>query len=418
VNAHTGSHAAPRRGAAVRAREEALMGRLGELGTALDDEPDAAFRAATRARLVAMAAVRTPEPVGKARARRWLGATAVETATARWRSRVTAGLAGAAVAVTALAGLVAVSSGAQPGEPLYGLKRGTEQTQLALASDSSRGQTLLDFASNRLHELDHLLSEGTTALPAAGGSGEDGAVLAAGASPELVIDTLRTMDAQTTEGASWLTTRATETNSPSSLDFLSQWSAQQSADLSALVPKVPAGARDAMGNSLALLTQVSARDTSLQAALACPAGPATSGTDALGPVPVACGAQPPPSAAGGAATDPGSVPGGEEPSTSLPGTDETAVPTAGAGTDGGAGGNSTASGGAGGSTTVPSVPLPRTTAPTVPSHTLPTLPLPSVSVPLPGSSNGSGAASSSGTTSSTSPPLVSICLGPIAVGTC
>ena len=77
MNAHTGSHAAPRRGAAVRAREEALIGRLGELGTALDGEPDPTFREATRTRLVAMGAVRTPEPVGTARARRWLGATRV-----------------------------------------------------------------------------------------------------------------------------------------------------------------------------------------------------------------------------------------------------------------------------------------------------------------------------------------------------
>jgi hypothetical protein len=393
------------------------MTRLGELGTALDGEPDPAFRQATRDRLVAMAAVRTPEPVGRARARRWLSATAVETSTARWRSRITAGLAGAAVAVTALAGLVAVSSGAQPGDPLYGLKRGTEQTQLALASDSSRGQTLLDFASTRVHELDHLLAEGTTALPAAGGSGDDGAVLAAGASPELVIETLKTMDAQTTEGASWLTTQAAQTRSPSSLDFLSQWSAQQSADLSALVPEVPSGARDAMGNSLALLTEISARDTSLQAALACPAGPATSGTDALGPVPVACGAQPP-SAAGGATTDPGSVPGGEQSATDLPLTDAPSAPAPGGGTDGGVSGNSTASGGSGGATTVPSVPLPRTTAPTVPKPTLPTLPLPSVSVPLPGGSNASAPTSSSGSSPSTSPPPVSICLGPIAVGTC
>jgi len=408
VNAHTGSHAAPRRGAVVRAREEALIGRLGELGTALDGEPDPAFREATRSRLVAMAAVRTPEPVGKARARRWLGATTVETATARWRSRFTAGLAGAAVAVTALAGLVAVSSGAQPGDPLYGLKRGTEQTQLALASDSSRGQTLLDFASTRLHELDRLLSEGTTALPAAGGGdGDSGAVLAEEASPELVTQTLKTMDAQTTEGASWLATRAVQTGASSPLEFLSQWTAQQSAELSALVPEVPPGARDAMGNSLALLSQVGARDVALQNALACPAGPATAGSDGLGPVPTDCAQQTPPPAVGGSTPEPGSAPGGGQTTAGLPTTEVPAVPTQGSGS----GGSSGASGGSTAATTVPSVP--RTTVPSVPS-----LPLPSVSVSLPGSSNGSGSTTSSGSTSSTSPPLVSICLGPIVVGNC
>jgi hypothetical protein len=413
VNAHTGSHAAPRRGAAVRAREEALIGRLGELGTALDGEPDPAFREATRTRLVAMAAVRTPEPVGKARARRWLGTTRVETATARWRSRFTAGLAGAAVAVTALAGLVAVSAGAQPGDPLYGLKRGTEQTQLALASDSSRGQTLLDFASTRLHELDRLLSDGTTALPAAGGGdGDSGAVLAEEASPELVTQTLTTMDAQTTQGASWLATRAVQTGTASPLEFLAQWTAQQSAELSALVSKVPAGARDAMGNSLALLSQVDARDIALQNALACPGGPPTAGTDVLGPVPVDCGQQTPPSAAGGGTPGPGSVPSGELTTTDLPTTDVPAVPTQGSGSSSGSG----APGGSSAATTVPTVP--RTTLPSVPAPSLPSLPLPSVSVPLPGGSNGSGSTPSSGSSSSTSPPLVSICLGPIVVGTC
>ena len=410
MNAHTGSHAAPRRGAVVRAREEALIGRLGELGTALDGEPDPAFREATRSRLVAMAAVRTPEPVGKARARRWLGATTVETAPARWRSRFTAGLAGAAVAVTALAGLVAVSSGAQPGDPLYGLKRGTEQTQLALASDSSRGQTLLDFASTRLHELDRLLSEGTTALPAAGGAdGDDDAVLAGDASPELVTQTLTTMDAQTTEGASWLATRAVQTGSSSPLDFLEQWSTQQAADLSALVSKVPAGARDAMGNSLALISGVRARTTALQGAFTCPAGPATAGTDALGPKPAECAQPTPPAAPGGGTPDPGGAPGGEQTTTDLPTTEAPAAPTQGSG-------SGSSSGGSTAGTTVPTVPP--TTVPSVPAPSLPPLPLPSISVSLPGSSNGSGSTPSSGAPSSTSPPLVSICLGPIVVGNC
>jgi hypothetical protein len=416
VNAHNGSHAAPRRGAAVRAREEALMARLGVLGTALDGEPDPAFRTATRARLVAMAAVRTPEPATRTRARRLFGGTAVESAAARWRSRFTAGLAGAAVAVTALAGLVAVSTGAQPGDPLYGLKRGTEQTQLALASDSSRGQTLLDFASNRLRELDRLLSEGTTALPAAGGSGDDGAVLAAEASPELVIETLRTMDAQTTEGASWLTTRAAQTGTSSPLDFLAQWTAQQSADLSALVPEVPAGARDAMGNSLALLTDVTARDTALQEALACPTGPVTAGTDGLGPIPAECGSgTSSPAAGGGSPAAPGGVTGGEQPG-SDPSATVPAVPTPDVGTQGGSSSGSSGSAGSGTSATVPT--LPRTTVPSVPSPSLPTLPLPSVSMSLPGGATSSSSTPNGGSTPSTSPPLVSICLGPIAVGTC
>ena len=46
----------------VRDREDAVVARLHALAPHLDGEPDPAFRAATRARLVAMAAVRTPAP--------------------------------------------------------------------------------------------------------------------------------------------------------------------------------------------------------------------------------------------------------------------------------------------------------------------------------------------------------------------
>ena len=44
------------------ARDDMIVTALHELAPHLDGEPDPAFRAATRARLVAMAAVRTPEP--------------------------------------------------------------------------------------------------------------------------------------------------------------------------------------------------------------------------------------------------------------------------------------------------------------------------------------------------------------------
>ncbi|WP_324274513.1 hypothetical protein [Blastococcus brunescens] len=46
----------------VRDREDAVVARLHSLAPSLDGEPDPAFQARTRARLVAMAAVRAPEP--------------------------------------------------------------------------------------------------------------------------------------------------------------------------------------------------------------------------------------------------------------------------------------------------------------------------------------------------------------------
>jgi Domain of unknown function (DUF5667) len=186
----------------------------------------------------------------------------------RWRTRMTAGLAGAALAVTAVASVVAVSANARPGEALYGLKRGTEQTQLALAG-SGRGQTLLDFAATRLAELDGLVHERA-------------------ADQGLLLATLRAMDIQTTEGASWLTARAVSTRSTGAVQRLGTWTSGQSTGLSALVPEMPTGARTAAGRSLDLLRRVDVRAAGLTAALACAGGPSTRGTDALGPVPAAC----------------------------------------------------------------------------------------------------------------------------------
>ena len=107
----------------VRDREDAVIARLHALAPHLDGEPDPAFQAATRARLVAMAAVRTPAVPPVSPVRRLLAEGVA--APGRWRTRLTAGLAGAALSVTAVAALVAVAADARPGDVLYDLKRGT-----------------------------------------------------------------------------------------------------------------------------------------------------------------------------------------------------------------------------------------------------------------------------------------------------
>jgi hypothetical protein len=288
----------------VRNDEDVVVARLQALAPHLDGEPDPAFRAATRSRLVAMAAVRTPEPARVSPLRRLLAHGPADAALPRWRSRLTAGLTGAALTVTALAGLVALAAGAQPGDALYDLKRGTEQTQLALASDANRGEILLDLAGTRLEELRGLVDDGTAALPAAAGAGGSGppAVLAAGADPQLVIATLDTMDAQSTEGAALLGGRSVATGRPGPLADLTGWAAEQSAGLAALRPGVPSAAQDEVDASLVLLSDITARATGLQTALACASGPATSGTDALGPVPADCVVEQTPAPPGGGAT--------------------------------------------------------------------------------------------------------------------
>jgi hypothetical protein len=334
-------------------REDALVARLHQLGPALHGEPDPDFRAATRARLVAMAAVRTPEPAPVSGLQRLLAGRAPDVARARWRSRFTAGLAGAALTVTALAGLVAVADSARPGDVLYDLKRGTERTQLALAGDH-RGQTLLDFASTRLEEIEDLV----------------------GADPALVLETLQTMDAQTAEGAVWLTERAVETGEEQPLDQLSRWADGQAGELAALQPLVPGEATQAVGVSLALLGEIGARTDGLAEALACPAGPAVAGSDDLGPVPAACPAPETPSAPG-TGTDPtapgqqtGSGPSAPAPGGTAPGGTTPGLPTVPSDTAPG-GGDSGARGAA----------PPAAPTPTTPRLPTPTLPLPTLSVP-------------------------------------
>jgi hypothetical protein len=274
-----------------------IVTRLGRLAPLLAGEPDPAFRAATRARLVAMAAVRTPAPEPAP----WLRGLVAGRASARRRARLTTGLAGGALTVTALAGLVAVADGARPGDVLYDLKRGTEQTQLALAGDS-RGQTLLDLAGTRLDELESLVGEGGSALPAASPAGPgDATVSATGAEAPLVLQTVEAMDAQTREGAIWLTDHAVRTSAAAPLDVLAEWETGQTEGLAALQDLVPDAAAEAVGRSLTLLAEIGARADGLQAALDCPTGPAVDGTDGLGPVPVPCPApaSAPPATGGG-----------------------------------------------------------------------------------------------------------------------
>lgn len=306
--------------------EEALVGRLRLLA---GDEPDlgADVRAAQRARLVAMAAVRPDgaaasddagaavrsPAVDRPRWRRALAGRTADVPFPRWRTRLTAGLAGAAMTVGALSGLLALAQDAEPGDLLYGLKRGSEQTQLALASDADRGLTLLGFASVRLQELTELTGEDAGALPAGPGSpdGTGTAPAAAGPDAATVVDVLTTMDRQTTEGTSSLTTGVVDGADPAALETLARWADGQRSGLVALA--VPAGAEEAQARAVALVERVAARASSWQTALECPDGPTTADVDALGPV------------AGGCVVPPGAVPS----TTAAPGGGATAVPAPG-----------------------------------------------------------------------------------------
>jgi hypothetical protein len=377
----------------VHDRETAVVARLEALATRLDGEPDPGYRARARARLVAMAAVRNPEPTPSSLRDRLIAVRAVDRPPSRWRSRMTAALAGSAVGVTGLAALVAVAAGAQPGDPLYDLKRGTEQTQLALAGDS-RGQTLLELARTRLEELELLADD----------------------ADELIRRTLRTMDAQTTEGAALLTGHAVQAGNPETLDELARWTAEQSAGLDAIRSDAPEGAAADFAGSAGLLDELTVRAAALRSALECSAGPAVVGDDALGPVPGLCPTDAPPPVAGESPAPAPSVPEPADPGAGTPPEVDAGTPATPSTPDGRPGATPPPPGQSGGPTGG-APPTPGSVVPTVP--TAPPLPLP-LPLPLPGSSS---------TTSPvpTSPPVVAvplpgpltICLPPLAtIGKC
>lgn len=399
----------------MRDREETVLARLHALAPHLDGEPDPDFRAATRARLVAMAAVRAPQPEPASWLERLLSGRAPDVAPGRWRTRLTAGIAGAALTLTAVAALVAVAGGARPGDVLYDLKRGTEQTRLALAGDA-RGRTLLALASTRLDEMAALVGEDGTALPATPARTGVGAVSAAGADPALLLATLRTMDGQTAQGAAWLTDRALDSGSAQPLDDLAGWAADQSGELAALGSRVPREVTPALGQSLTLLAEIGERTGGLGASLACPGGPAVGAADDLGPVPAPCpAAEPDPPETPGRTTDAGvgTEPGATPPESTAAG-QPTLPPSAVPDAPDGSGGLPTPSLPAPtpGGGMVPSMPLP-------PLRSLPPLrPLPPLRS-LPGDTGGG--------TATGSPPVVQLppagpiplCLPPLAtLGDC
>ncbi len=415
------------------AGDDLVVARLHALAPHLDGEPDPAWQATTRARLVAMAAVRRPEPARLSPLRRLLTDGRFPTeglaVPGRWRTRLTAGLAGAALSITALAVLVAAADAARPGDVLYDLKRGTEQTQLALAGDA-RGEVLLDLAGTRLDEVRALVDAGTTALPAAGAAGPGGAVLAAGNDAALVVETLATMDAQTADGAAEFTGRAVDSDDTGPLAFLADWVVRQSEGLTGLRDDVPAAAEDDVLDSLTLLADLSTRVGGLESSLACADGPAVLGADELGPVPAPCPSD------GSTAQAPGQAGDGSAPGTGVPDPGLAPVPGSSSGPSApsapSAGGVAPAvpRTGDGGVPTPAVPPLPSGAVPTPPPvllpvpTPLPTLPgslppPPGAPSPLPGATPAlPGVPGAVPTPGSTPPSTVDVCLPPIRIAGC
>lgn len=255
-------------------RAEAQLTQLVSLGDKLGGVrvpgPTSDFRSGLRAQLMAAAE------------RDGIGVTAVDPEPApvkhrssRARVAIIAGIAGGTLAVS---GISMASGDANPGDPLYSVKRSTEKAQLALASsDLSRGQLYLEFARTRLTEA-HAVRGNADSF---GGA---------------MVD----MDANTVDGIRLLTTSAMAHQDPTALDAVDRFVEGQRQLVEQLAAVVGAGSQAKVDTSLALLDAVAARSDALRTALACQAG-SNAAPDSLGPLPQPC-------PAAQTASQPGTVP--------------------------------------------------------------------------------------------------------------
>lgn len=193
-----------------------------------------------------------------------------------------------AVAVLMLSGAVWLSRGALPGDALYNLKRASENAQISLASGTGKASDLLAFARTRVDEVADLLS-----VPSATGSGPqaDGGVSSRTAS--LVTSTLGSADDDVRQASALLGTRVVRDGSAKPLAVMLRWSPGQQARLERIARRVPAGAlHDRVTRSAELVARAHARAEALSADATCGCL-ASSGSDALGPLPCSsCTASP------------------------------------------------------------------------------------------------------------------------------
>lgn len=271
-----------------------------------DLEPSELTRARQRQRLVAMAAVRTAnlpsqdtvssadEVVGRASSltrtasnlREGLLGDRRGTRGGRHRvvgRRATAGIAAFSLVVATVGVLGLVAQNSLPGDPLYSFKRGTEQAQLAFSEGQrEEGTELLTFATIRLTEIAALLDE-PASLDAVGG----GVIAAAAdADPELLIETMATMDEQTVDGTNALTNTAVDEDSVPTLQFVAEWGIIQFETLDALAARMPDAAQERAEESKDLLQRVVMRLEDLAETLVCDClAEEDTQDDELGPMP-------------------------------------------------------------------------------------------------------------------------------------
>lgn len=268
--------------------------------------PDPDFRVTLRRRVVAVASVHAPDPVGRVRGGRPARPPQTRAPLApapltpspltaapltrsrragridrRWQHPRLAFLAGGLAALILVAGVALLASRqAVPGDTLYPIKRGGEGLELALVSDPQRrGMQQLTFAERRLTEVHELVRRNGVPAPVAPidppGS-ITGAVLA--------IQALQDMDVETAEGTALITGYAVRQASGQSLGALADWTTAQRGRVATMSAQVGGVLSNRAAQSTALLDRIQGRLTALHANLTCGCLSAT-GSDDLGPLP-------------------------------------------------------------------------------------------------------------------------------------
>jgi hypothetical protein len=218
--------------------------------------PRPEFRAALRQRLVAVAAVQAASPVTE----RPLARVRAAGTTWAFQRRMVAIGAGAAV-VTAVAGVGVGASRSLPGEPFYGVKRASEDIQLATTfGTEDRGKRHLQFARERLSEVTALAGHSSSIGPMYGDRHYAGAAVVDRARSKLIADTLRDMDVETRSGANDLFVAYRDSGSTEPLAALNDFTVRQYRELRALVGALPGDVQAQVMSSLSLLNLV-ATDT-------------------------------------------------------------------------------------------------------------------------------------------------------------
>ena len=224
--------------------------------------PRPEFRAALRTRLVAVATVQAAT-LADAPAPKVAGSAISWTASRKAQRRIGV-TAGALAGVVAFTGVGIAASRSLPGQALYGLKLSGENLQLRLThGDTERGSKHLDFAATRLREVTALVhGKDEVSLGAPGGGPVAAGFAFSSAVQHQLHTTLGRFNSETRSGRALLEHAYRTTGTDAPLHLLTTFSTAQEATLAAILPDLPAAAREEGMQSLRLVQEVgsTARD--------------------------------------------------------------------------------------------------------------------------------------------------------------